>query len=802
MNLNLSYNWLKDLVDLSGVSPEEFARRASIAGVAVERLYPQADQFKNMVVGKILGLSQHPNADKLRVVSVDLGQRATDIVCGGSNLSEGMLVAVAEVGAQVRWHGQGDLITLEPAEIRGVKSDGMICAADEIGLKDAFPAKSDKEIVDLSWTKVAPGTTLAAALGYDDVVMDIEVTTNRPDAFAMVGIAREASAIFQTKLTWQPTKLPKPSKKTSLSVNIDTSLCRRYLAAVINGVTITPSPWWLQQRLLMAGLRPINNVVDVTNYVMLELGQPLHAFDSTSVTSGQINIREAKSGEALTMLDGSQKELASGMVIIADSAKPLAVAGVMGGHESGVHVDYETTSIILESATFDSVSVRRTARDLNLHTDAALRFSKGLPPELAEIAMARAIKLLTEITTGQLVELIDVYPNPSQPDTFRFRPAKAEETIGITIDARQMINSLESLGFSLKSKGRGEYQVTVPWWRAGDIEGERDFSEEIARLHGYHNLPSLLPVGQLPTNHADESVIAADELRKFFASAGFNEIITYSFTSEAALKKSGTNPADTIAVANPLTSDLARMRLSLIPGLLQTITDNQGLSSQGHIFEVSRIYPKTSHSDLPANIGQVVAACFGVQDNQIESVYRELRGVLSVWSPSLSTAKTVRRPATDQTWHPGRSADLVIADQVVATVGELHPALCRAFGVDGRVLAIQMDRDQAWSLRQLPRQFAGIPPYPPALRDLALVVGENVDYQSIESTIRQSAPAITAIELFDIYRGQGIEQGQKSLALHLSFVSRERTLTAEEVDASMAAIREALEKEVGAIFRG
>jgi phenylalanyl-tRNA synthetase beta chain len=798
MNLNVSYNWLRELVDLGGMSPGDFGKRASVSGVAVERLYPQAAQFERMVVGVIRGVHPHPNADKLRVVDVDLGATGASVVCGGSNLAEGMRVAVALVGAKVRWHGEGELIELTPAEIRGVKSDGMICASDEIGLKEAFPAASEKEILDLSWLDVPAGTSLAEALDYDDVVMDVEVTTNRPDAFAMAGVAREASAIFGTELLWKPAKLPKGGSGMPLSVKVETPLCSRYMAVALEGVKVGLSPWWMQRRLLMAGLRPINTVVDVTNYVMLELGQPLHAFDARSLPSGDIRVREARKGEMLKVLDGKDTALAPGMVVIAGGERPVAVAGVMGGHDSGVHLGADTAAIVLEAATFDAVSVRRTSRTLNLHTDAALRFEKGLPPELAELALARAVELLVEIADARVAsEVVDAYPNPAAQPTFRFRPSKAAELIGLALPEGEMVGSLERLGFAVAGK-KGEYEVAVPWWRAGDIEGERDFAEEIARLHGYGNLPSVLPAGELPGTRSDESVVAADDLKRFFAGVGFHEVLTYSFLPEGAFAKFGASAESAYRIANPLTSDFTHMRTSLVPSMLMAVATNQGRFPQGKLFEVSRVYPKVD--GVPANVGHVLAVRYGLKDEEVEAAYRELRGVANAWAPVGDVARHDDARDPGRVWHPGRSADLVVGGTVIATVGELHPATCAAFGIDGRVVALLMDRDVAGKLREAPRQFVGTPQFPPVLRDIALMVDEAVAYAEVESAIGAADP-VCAVELFDVYRGKGVDAGSKSFALHLTFADPSRTLTAEEVDVRMAAIRASLEAECGATLR-
>ncbi|HJV33272.1 MAG TPA: phenylalanine--tRNA ligase subunit beta, partial [Patescibacteria group bacterium] len=398
MNLLVSYGWLKEYVKLRK-TPQEFAARISLSGPAVERIHATGAHLDKVVVGKILKVKPHPNADKLRVVETDLGSMAKDVVCGGSNLEEGMLVAVALPGAWVKWHGEGEPVEIKEAALRGVASYGMICGADEIGLLDAFPKKEEKEIVDLTSLAAAPGTPLAEALKLDDVVFDVEVTSNRPDAYCMLGMALEASAILKAPLTWKAPKMPKAKSGAPmlpLAVELKAKkLCPRYQAVVMRNAKVGPSPAWMKARLASAGVRSINNLVDITNYVRLELGQPMHVFDYEKLSGKKIVVREAAAGEKLKALDGNAYELKNGQLVIADAERPVAVAGVMGGEESGA--TEKTTTIVFESAAFDPVSVRRTARALNLHSDSSKLYEKGLSTETTAIALARAAELAAEL---------------------------------------------------------------------------------------------------------------------------------------------------------------------------------------------------------------------------------------------------------------------------------------------------------------------------------------------------------------------------------------------------------------------
>ncbi|OGL73223.1 phenylalanine--tRNA ligase subunit beta, partial [Candidatus Uhrbacteria bacterium RIFCSPHIGHO2_02_FULL_60_10] len=543
MNLLASYNWIKEYVSLRE-TPEQFARKLSLSGPSVERSYPQAPPFDKMVVGVITSIAPHPQADKLRVVATDIGGEVLELVCGGVNLSVGMKVAVALVGSKVRWHGQGDLVELQLAEIRGVKSAGMICGANEIGLADAFP-HAEKEILDLTWCKAKAGTPLAKALDLEDTVFDIEVTTNRPDAFAIIGLAREAAAILGSKFLWREGVVPTPAKAgriLPLAVkNQAPKVCTKYLAVVMDNLCAGPSPWWLKSRLRQAGLRSVNAIVDITNYVMLEYGQPMHAFDYEQLAGKSIVVRHAQAGEKLKTLDGVEHDLAGEQVVIADGEKPVAVAGVMGGEHSGV--TDKTTTIVFECATFDPVAVRRTARALNLHTDSSLRYEKGLPEELTRAALARAVELCQKVACGRVAsKVIEVGASAKRRRKWLFRPAAAEAVIGVRIPRPRMVGILKSLGFGVtpKSKiGDIKYEVTVPYWRARDIEDERDFAEEIARVYGYANLPSEIPSGRLPLAPTDPLLVAEDRAKVFLAAAGFTELLQYSLVSREILEKAG-----------------------------------------------------------------------------------------------------------------------------------------------------------------------------------------------------------------------------------------------------------------------
>ncbi|MFH1193580.1 MAG: phenylalanine--tRNA ligase subunit beta [bacterium] len=506
MNILVSYNWLKEYLK-TGLSPEEFASRVSLSGPSVERInYQEGADLDKIVVGKILNITKHPNADKLRLVEVDLGKKKVTVVCGGSNLQGGMKVAVALSGAKVKWHGEGELVELKPTEIRGVKSEGMICAAEEIGLGEQFPKKDEKEILDLSDLGAKPGALLAEALNLKDAIFDIEVTSNRPDMMSVVGIAREAGTILKSSFT-MPKIAPLKGKDNGISLKIkndEPELCLRYQAVVIEGVKVAPSPWWLKQKLASAGTRSINNIVDITNLVLWEMGQPLHAFDYEKLAGGSersrrevsIVVRRAKKGEKIKALDGVEYKLAENYLLIADGKKPVAIAGVMGGELSGV--TNGTKTIVLEAASFEPVSVRRTSRALNLRSESSNLFEKGLSTEATTAALARAAELVAQLAGGKIAsKIFDLRSKEYKPRTVALSAEKANKIMGVELETEEMADILSRLGFSVSVKG-GEIKAKAPYWREGDIAIEEDLIEEIARVYGYHRLPSVLPSGYPP----------------------------------------------------------------------------------------------------------------------------------------------------------------------------------------------------------------------------------------------------------------------------------------------------------------
>lgn len=806
MNLLTSYRWLREYVACD-LAPEAFAARLSLSGPAVEKLIPRDANFEHIVVGKILKVDTHPQADRLRVLSVDVGQAAPiTIVCGGSNVAEEQFVVVALLGARVKWHGEGDLVTMELTKIRGVESHGMVCGADEIGLSEAFPKGDEKEILDLGChlpsETLTPGQPVADLLQLSgDVVMDIEVTTNRPDAMCIVGLAREAGAILNL-----PFKQPNPASITpqagaqTLDVQVeDTTRCPRYTAVRIEGVTNGESPWWMKERLLSAGLHPISVLVDITNYVMLELGQPLHVFDAAKLKGEQIRVRGAQKGESLQALDGKKYDLEAGMLVIADANEPVAVAGVMGGQNSGVSL--ETTSIVLECASFDPVSVRRTARALNLYSDAQSLFEKGLSTESPLVGLRRAVELCLTLAGGTVTsEVFDSKTEAYQSKEYAIGVEQARSLIGVNLETEEMTSILERLGFTVRVED-DSIVATVPWWRDHDIEDGRDLVEEIARVHGYANLPSVFPAG-ISGRPSDPILDVEDRCKTLLQGAGFTEVYSYAFVSEDQLLKTGYPLDAALHLQNPLAAELSYMRPDLLPGMLQVIVDNQERVSEGMYFEIANVFAPTGKG-LPLERPMLLAAIVAND----EGVWKKSKGIAEALLNEFHVDKVQWSTITEdpsRKMHPGRSGQMGSTEKDIPDLGrfgELHPELLKKWKITQRVAVCGISLESLREASTRTMAYQTVPEAPASKRDIAFTVDQSVTVEEVKRVILSVTTLPTHVEWFDTYRGTGVAEGKKSLAFHLTFQDAVRTLSSEEVDAELARITSAITKDLGAVIR-
>lgn len=799
MNILASYNWIKEYLD-TDLSPEEFAERTTAIGNSVERIDRLSRRFDKMVVGFVKHVKSHPNADKLKIAETDIGKEIVEIVCGGVNLKEEQRVVVGLPGAHVKWHGEGELVELAKTKIRGVESFGMICAVEEIGF-DKLP-HGEREIWDITdLTDEKPGTPIVKALDLDDVIFDIEVTTNRVDCMSVVGQAREGAAITGKGLKGLkgPKGLKGENEKISIEIK-EPELCPKYTAILIENVKVGPSPWWLQKKLLFAGHRPINNVVDVTNYVLHEYGQPTHAFDADKLEDNSIIVRKAKNGETIKALNGNTYELKTDNLVIADAKNPVAVAGVMGAEETSTTEN--TTRVLIESATFDPSSVRRTARTLNLYSDSQLLFEKGLSTQATEPALLRAAELIAELTGGKIASTVlkeqaEVY----KPKVFRFNPEKAKALMGIDVEEKIMLSILERLGFVMTKLGK-EYHATVPYWRDHDIENSVDFVEEVARIYGYDNFPASLPSGKLTLVPEDPLLIWERRIKQILSGAGFTEAYSFAFLSEDQLTKFDLSAKFAVKIKNPLSVDQSFLRPSLIPSMITTIEQNQHRFPQADLFEIAPVYI-LKKGDLPDEPLHLLMACYGKDGQELflrakgalERLMREVG--IDDWS-----LKRVRDPSDYiARYHDGRVAGISVGKNQVGEIGQISDRLTKEFGLDVDCVLVDIRGNEFFYACNSIKSFKPIPQFPEVKRDLAFVLDEKIEYEKIEEKLKKSSPLIEVIELFDVYRGKGVEEGKKSLAIHLSFRSDERTLESKEVDEEVEKIRVVLKDEFRAILR-
>lgn len=799
MNILTPFSWLKEFLDTE-LDAVGYAKAASLIGNEAEHLLYPASALRGIVVGRVKEIKRHPNADALQIAMTDVGDgKLKQIVCGGENLAEGQTVAVALPGARVKWHGKEE-VTLEETEVRGQKSFGMICAAEEIGFEKLANGKTIWDLTAIV-PDARPGDDLAAALGLkDEVVLDFEVTTNRPDALSIVGQSREGYAgslgRFDDPFLKEPV-LPNEGTKIVFKVeNTEHELCSRYMGVVMD-VEVGPSPWWMQRRLLLAGAKPINNVVDVTNYVRLELGQPLHAFDYDHFEGGKVVVRTANKSEIFRALDGSEHRLVEDMLVIADTKRAVAIAGIMGGLDSGVTVN--TKRIMLEAATFDALSIRKTWRALNLQSDSQQLYEKGLSLELPAYGIARAVELLKEVANARVASTVaDARASEEERQSFVLRPKRTSALMGVSVDSDIQRALLERLGFRLEAAGEDVWTARVPFWRAHDVEADVDLMEEIARLYGYHNLPSVLPSGEIPRRERDTLLDREGEMKNLLSGIGLTEVYANSFVDPEDVLRAGMNPSDALRVQNPLSEDQSLMRTSLIPTMLRTIADNQHVRDTLRLFELQRVYLPRS-GDLPEERSMLLLALSDAQGG--ENLFRYAKGLLESLMNTYRVQFELSRQDIPHWAHPGRGASIRVGGEIVGTIAQVHPLLLQAFDLEMVPVLVELDFPLLEPYLKLTPIYQESAVFPVAHRDISLLVDETTEYESIERILKTTSTLMRSLEVFDVYRGSQIGEKKKSISMHVAFGANDRTLTSEEIDGEMSAIGRALLGELGVVVR-
>lgn len=800
--MKVTLRWLKEYVDFS-ISTEELSERLTMAGLEVGEVEVIGGSWNNIVVGKIIDINPHPNADRLKLVTVDLGKQNSTVVCGAPNVAVGEKVAFARVGAQLIDGHSGKMVQLKAAKIRGVASEGMVCSEKELGISDSH------EGIMVLPEEATVGTPLQEYLG--DTILGLDITPNRPDCLSVIGIAREVAALTRSKVRIPEIhydELEKPINAFAAVQIEEPDLCPRYCASLLTGIKITESPQWLQRRLLACGMRPINNIVDVTNYVMLEYGQPLHAFDYNEIRGKQVIVRRAANGEAMTTLDGVQRTLNSNILVIADKARAIAVAGIMGGGDAEVREN--TTTVLIESANFNQAVIHRGSLGLRLSSEASLRFEKGLSRDLPLIALKRATQLLAELAQGKVANgIIDIYPGKQQKEPMLFPVSDVRRLLGVELRVSEICKNLELLGFGCrKAESDSQLQIETPWWRT-DVNCSADLVEEIARIIGYDKIPTTMLSSSLPTYEPVPMLHLRRQLRDILVSCGVQEVLNYSLTNlevlgmlSPNLSLIGPNP---MKVANPMSREQEYLRTSLRAGLLSVMARNERYEENGiKLFEIGKVFiPR--EGDLPEEHEMLCAVLSGSQRRlswrgEEEPIdFFVAKGVTETVLSRLGVGARFEI-SEDESLLPGRIADIVVENAKLGTVGELHPKVSKAFGLSGTVYLIEIDLDKLSSYTVTLKTFQAIPRYPSTSRDVALLVDEKVTYQQI-CLIIQSFPLVNSVVLFDFYLGEQVPKGKKSLAFRIVYQSPTHTLTDAEVDEVQPQIIDKLQHELGAVLR-
>jgi phenylalanyl-tRNA synthetase beta chain len=802
----VSYEWLSQYVDLEGISPEDIAEEMNRTGIEVEVIYTRDPGVNGVVVGEVLAVEPHPEADRLNICTVNVGKgQLLQIVCGAKNVAAGQRVPVALIGAKLPGG-----VHIKKAKLRGVESHGMICSAKELGFPDKVLMKEQTEGIFVLEPDAPVGMDIKEYLSMDDQVIELQLTPNRSDCLGMWGVAHEVAAIFDRELRLPVISEQVPSEAgTGVEVVVESvEDCPFYAAQVVGNLEVGPSPQWMQNRLISAGIRPINNIVDITNYVMLETGQPLHAFDFDKIANGQILVRRANDGEKIVTLDDVERECDPEMLLVTDGQEPLAVAGVMGGASS--EVTKETKTVLLEAAFFNPLTVRQTSKNLGLRSEASTRFEKGVDPEQILPALYRAVQLLRQLCGGVVSSDASVHKAGDVEEvTISLRHERLVNLLGVQISPDEVMDIFRRLRLPAEFEN-DVYQVQIPT-RRPDLMMEVDLVEEVARLYGYDRIPATLPWGQqLPGALTKEQKLRRDA-RHMLRELGLNEVVTYSLTSDEAEQEiASLYDLQPIRVAMPMSKEHAVLRTTLLPQLIKVAAYNVHRGNERvQLFEVGKVYltQEETLTDLPEERLQLAALIAGPKAASIWKTpqvdaqnFYELKGILESVLERFGVRDAEYQAADLNGFHPGRTALCVVEDEVIGVLGQLHPKLSKEYDLSEPVV-LQLDLEKLLK-KDLQVIYEPIPRYPAVTRDLAVTVDENVPAGRIEAGIRKVAgELLESVTLFDVFTGEQIGEGKKSVAYSLVFRTKDRTLTDEEVHQIHERIVHYLTEQFGAQLR-
>lgn len=795
----VSYNWLKQYTNVEA-NANALAEKITRGGIEVEGVEYLADEISNVVVGYVVSKEKHPDAEKLNVCQVNVGEEENlQIVCGAPNVDAGQYVIVAKVGAKLPG------IKIKKAKLRGVESQGMICSLAELGLSKSVVPKNYQEGIYVFETEQELGSDVVEVLGLNDYILDLSITPNRADALSMRGLTYELGALYNNKVDFNDVEKEENYEATSLQVAIESDSCRNYVGQVVKNVEVKSSPLWLQTRLMNSGIRPINNIVDITNFVLLEFGQPMHAFDKDLV-GDKIVVRDAKEGEVLETLDGEERKLQTTDLVITDGTRAIALGGVMGGKNT--EVSEETKNIILESAYFNPTSVRRTSAAHGLRSDSSARFEKGIDPNMQKAALARAVELILELCPNAVVESSVGVVNKEEEKVIEITTSYINNYLGITLSTEEIAAILEGLSFTVEVTGEN-LVVKVPT-RRPDISIKQDLVEEVIRIYGYDNLASTLPKFSKTTKGGlTYSQRMVRDLRAVYASLGFNDTINYSLVSEEEATQYTLEDHHKVRLLMPMTETHSTLRQSLVPGLLNTVQYNVARKQKDlKLLEIGRVFFGSGNDNIqPKETLYLSAALTG--EERVTKWLKEsssldffaAKGYLEVVFDRLGLdEKVIYKKSKLEGMHPGRFAEVYLGGKRIGFIGEVHPQVADKLGLN-TTYVFEINLDEVISESKVKPKYEEVTKYPEITRDIAMLVDVKDEYQNIYNVIESvNSKLITKVELFDLYVGAELLVGKKSLALTITYSDKQKTLTDEEVTAVHDKVLSAL-TEYGAIIR-
>ena len=791
--MKASVKWLCDYVDISDIDLRTLGEALTMSGSKVEEITEQGAEINKVVAGRILKKEHHPDADKLWVCQVDVGEETTQIVTGAQNIEEGQLVPVALHKSTLPGG-----VKITRGKLRGQVSNGMMCSHEELGIEMSDYAGACENGILIIQEDVPSGTDIKEVLSLNEKIVEFEITSNRADCFGVIGLAREAAVTFG-----RPFNLKKPQVKggaaaDGLSVKVavkNHDLCPRYACRVVKNIKIEESPSWMKERLKSAGVRPINNIVDITNFVMLEYGQPMHAFDLSYIKGSEIIVRNAGEGEIITTLDGVEHKLDSSMLVIADAEKPVAVAGVMGGENSEIKED--TKTLLFESANFDGPSVRITAKKLGMRTEASGRYEKGLDPNMVPDALDRACELIEMLGAGEVTDVMqDVYENIRVMNAIPFNADKINKFLGTDIPEAEMIRILTDLDCKVENG-----KVIPPTYRA-DLEGFADIAEEVLRIYGYDKMPTTLLRGDTTAGGRSLRQALSLKVKNILVGAGAYEILTYSFTSPKSFDMlkipADSNLRDVITIINPLGEENSVMRRTTVGSMLEILANNyNSRNEQAKLFEIGKIFNPIPGESLADEPEKLTIGMYGGVD------YYDLKGMVEVLMDGIGVKNIkVTAETENPTFHPGRTAKVIIGGKDAGVMGEIHPDVLKNYGIPVKAYVAEIDLDAIIDNADTEKTYIATPKFPAVSRDIAMLVSDEVPVAEIEEVITAAAgKLLEELKLFDVYKGSQIAADKKSVAYSLTLRSAEKTLGEDEVTQVMDKVLKALADKLGAELR-